>query len=330
MKVVIFMDVCSNLDFLRVIYFVKGSLLIVRALVPIILIVMATIDIYKVVIKTNEKPTKTILNRFIAAFFVFFIPTFINVVLNSLGQSNIGESVCWINANESNIKLLTKQREIELEALKNAEKKRNEESKTLREKYAKAYEENKKRAEEIKKNNNINSSSSNYNEVMNSNYLENGKDGKVVVENGIFYTPNTNTSGTAGTMGSGPNGYNIYFYNRLLKIIEAAAQQGYAIIPSTSSFGAWRSIDTQRYYWNCYQTKSCNGGNLAATPGKSNHGWGVASDLAFNSTSAKYWAHDNARKYGLSFPLCNNVRVSSDCIEDWHIEPLNVQKRAGL
>lgn len=56
------MDVCSDLDFLRVIYFVKGSLIIVRALVPIILIVMATIDIYKVVIKTNEKPTKTILN----------------------------------------------------------------------------------------------------------------------------------------------------------------------------------------------------------------------------------------------------------------------------
>ena len=103
-----FMDVCSDLDFLRVIYFVKGSLIIVRALVPIILIIMATIDIYKVVIKTNEKPTKTILNRFIAAFFVFFVPTFLNVVLNSLGQSNIGESVCWINANESNIKLLKK------------------------------------------------------------------------------------------------------------------------------------------------------------------------------------------------------------------------------
>lgn len=330
MKVVINMDVCSNLDFLRVIYFVKGSLLIVRALVPIILIVMATIDIYKVVIKTNEKPTKTILNRFIAAFFVFFIPTFINVVLNTLGQSDIGESVCWINANEINIKLLTKKREIELEALKVAENKRNEELKAQREKNEKAYEESKKRAEEVKKNNNINSSSSNYNEVMNNNYLENGKDGKVVVENGIFYTPNTYTSGTAGTSGSGPYGYNIYFYNRLQKFMEVAAKQGYGISPSTTSFGAWRSYENQMYFWNCYQTKSCNGGNLAATPGKSNHGWGVASDLNFSSNSAKYWAHDNAKKYGLSFPLCNNVRVSSNCKEDWHIEPLNVQKRAGL
>lgn len=322
------MDVCSDLDFLRVIYFVKGSLIIVRALVPIILIVMATIDIYKVVIKTNEKPTKTILNRFIAAFFVFFVPTFINVVLNSLGQSDIGESVCWINANESNIKLLTKQREIELEALKAAEKKRNEELKVQRETYKRAYEDNKKRAEEVERNNNINSGSPNYNEVMNSNYLENGRDGKVVVENGIFYKPASGQSGASGTAGSGPYGYNIYFYARLQKFMQAAAQQGYSISPSSSQYGAWRPLSLQNYYWNCYQTKSCNNGNLAAVPGTSNHGWGIASDLSFNNYNAILWAHDNARSFGLAFPLCQNVRGS--CSENWHIEPLNVQKRAGL
>lgn len=322
------MDVCSDLDFLRVIYFVKGSLLIVRALVPIILIVMATIDIYKVATKTNEKPTKTILNRFIAAFFVFFVPTFLNVVLNSLGQSDIGESVCWINANESNIKLLKKQREIELEALKAAEKKRNEELKAQREAYKRAYEENKKRAEEVERNNNINSGSPNYNEVMNSNYLENGRDGKVVVENGIFYKPASGQSGASGTAGSGPYGYNIYFYARLQKFMQAAAQQGYSISPSSSQYGAWRPLSLQNYYWNCYQTKSCNNGNLAAVPGTSNHGWGIASDLSFNNYNAILWAHDNARSFGLAFPLCQNVRGS--CSENWHIEPLNVQKRVGL
>lgn len=322
------MDVCSDLDFLRVIYFVKGSLLIVRALVPIILIVMATIDIYKVVIKTNEKPTKTILNRFIAAFFVFFVPTFLNVVLNSLGQSSIGESVCWINANESNIKLLTKQREIELDALKAAEKKRNEELKVQRETYKRAYEENKKRAEEVERNNNINSGSPNYNEVMNSNYLENGRDGKVVVENGIFYKPASGQSGASGTAGSGPYGYNIYFYARLQKFMQAAAQQGYSISPSSSQYGAWRPLSLQNYYWNCYQTKSCNNGNLAAVPGTSNHGWGIASDLSFNNYNAILWAHDNARSFGLAFPLCQNVR--GRCSENWHIEPINVQKRVGL
>ena len=322
------MDVCSDLDFLRVIYFVKGSLIIVKVLVPFILIGMASLDIYKIVIKAGERPTKTILNRFIAAFFVFFIPTFINVVLNSLGEANIGESVCWINANENNIKLLAKQREIKLEALKVAEKKRNEELKAQREAYKKAYEENKKKAQEIEKNNNINSSSPNYNEVMNNNLLENGKDGKVVVENGIFYKPASGQSGAPGTSGSGPYGYNIYFYARLQKLMQAAAQQGYSISPSSSQYGAWRPLSLQNYYWNCYQTKSCNNGNLAAVPGTSNHGWGIASDLSFNSSSAKYWAHDNARSFGLAFSLCQNIR--GNCTEDWHIEPLNIQKRAGL
>ena len=249
-------------------------------------------------------------------------------MLNSLGQSDIGESVCWINANESNIKLLTKQREIELEALKAAEKKRNEELKAQREAYKRAYEENKKRAEEVERNNNINSESPNYNEVMNSNYLENGRDGKVVVENGIFYKPASGQSGASGTAGSGPYGYNIYFYARLQQFMQAAAQQGYSISPSSSQYGAWRPLSLQNYYWNCYQTKSCNNGNLAAVPGTSNHGWGIASDLSFNNYNAILWAHDNARSFGLAFPLCQNVRGS--CSENWHIEPLNVQKRAGL
>ena len=322
------MDICSDLNFLRVIYFVKGSLIIVRALAPLILIGMASLDLYKIVIKAGEKPAKTVLNRFIAAFFVFFVPTFINVGLNSLGQADIGESVCWINANESNIMFLSKQHEIELEALKNAEKKRNEELKAQRELYKKDYEAAKKRAQEIAANNNVNENSSNYNEVMNSNFLENGRDGKVVVENGIFYKPASGQSGASGTAGSGPYGYNIYFYARLQKFMQAAAQQGYLISPSSSQYGAWRPLSLQNYYWNCYKTKSCNNGNLAAVPGTSNHGWGIASDLSFNNYNAILWAHDNARSFGLAFPLCQNVRGS--CSENWHIEPLNVQKRVGL
>ena len=208
------------------------------------------------------------------------------------------------------------------------EKKRNEELKAQREAYKRAYEEHKKRAEEVERNNNINSESPNYNEVMNSNYLENGRDGKVVVENGIFYKPASGQSGASGTAGSGPYGYNIYFYARLQKFMQAAAQQGYSISPSSSQYGAWRPLSLQNYYWNCYQTKSCNNGNLAAVPGTSNHGWGIASDLSFNNYNAILWAHDNARSFGLAFPLCQNVRGS--CSENWHIEPLNVQKRAGL
>lgn len=322
------MDICSDLGVLRIMYMVKGFLTIVKVLVPFILIIMASIDIYKVVIKTSEKPFKTILNRFIAAFFVFFIPTFINLVLTSMGNSVIGGTTCWVNANESNIKLLAKKQEEENNAKREAEKKRQEESRAENERLKKAFDEAVARRKEVEEKNNVNSGSSNYDEVMNGNFLENGKDGRVVVENGIFYKPASGQSGASGTAGSGPYGYNIYFYARLQKFIQAAAQQGYSIIPSSSQYGAWRPLSLQNYYWNCYQTKLCNNGNLAAVPGSSNHGWGIASDLSFNNYNAILWAHDNARSFGLAFPLCQNIR--GNCSENWHIEPASVHKRAGL
>lgn len=48
-----------------------------------------------------------------------------------------------------------------------------------------------------------------------------------------------------------------------------------------------------------------------APPGRSQHGFGNAGDLAFGSDAARQWAHANAAKYGLAFPLGN---------EPWHIE----------
>ena len=73
--------------------------------------------------------------------------------------------------------------------------------------------------------------------------------------------------------------------------------------------GAWRSLAKQEEYW---ETK---GPTWAASPGTSRHGWGIASDVNFGGkTSSQEWAHANASKYGLSFPLSN---------EAWHIEPIS-------
>lgn len=48
-----------------------------------------------------------------------------------------------------------------------------------------------------------------------------------------------------------------------------------------------------------------------APPGKSQHGHGNAFDLRYADPAAREWAHANADKYGLKFPLSN---------EPWHIE----------
>lgn len=53
-----------------------------------------------------------------------------------------------------------------------------------------------------------------------------------------------------------------------------------------------------------------------APPGKSNHNHGVAADLQFADDDARKWAHANAAKFGLTFPMDH---------EPWHIEPVGVR-----
>lgn len=49
-----------------------------------------------------------------------------------------------------------------------------------------------------------------------------------------------------------------------------------------------------------------------APPGKSNHNKGLAADLKFADDATRRWAHANAAKFGLRFPMGH---------EPWHVEP---------
>ena len=317
------MDICSDVDALRTLYVVKSFLNIGKLLVPLILMVMCSIDIYKVVIKTSYKPYSVIFKRFVAALLVFFIGTIIDVVLNTLGEANVSATSCWANANRETIAVLQEIKIADIKAKAEAEQKRREEARAKRNEELKNIKIHEDKI--INSGNSGNNGGSSSGEIDYSLFSENGSDGQVDVINGVFYKPSTMTSGTDGTKGSAPYGYNKFFYSRLTKFIEAAAQNGYTITMSGNDYGSWRPYSLQQYYYNCYLTKACNNGNLAALPGSSNHGWGIASDLAFSSQSAKYWAHDNCKAYGLSFNLCQNIRGS--CAEDWHIEPTVIAKK---
>jgi LAS superfamily LD-carboxypeptidase LdcB len=80
------------------------------------------------------------------------------------------------------------------------------------------------------------------------------------------------------------------------QMAEAAARAG---IRLTINSG-FRTLARQQYFWNCYQTKRCNNGHLAAHPGTSNHGKGQALDINTGSTStATYrWMAANASRFG--------------------------------
>jgi LAS superfamily LD-carboxypeptidase LdcB len=122
---------------------------------------------------------------------------------------------------------------------------------------------------------------------------------------GVFYRP-SGTSGLAGSQGSGPKGLQSGFSSMLLAMLQDARKAGYSI-----GFSGWRSYEEQ------VRLKKQKP-NLAATPGRSNHGWGLASDLSYGSAAAQRWVHANAARYGLRFPMS---------YEPWHIEPLRMVRR---
>jgi len=80
------------------------------------------------------------------------------------------------------------------------------------------------------------------------------------------------------------------------QMAEAAQRAG---IRLTINSG-FRTLARQQYFWDCYTTKRCNNGNLAARPGTSNHGRGVALDIntGATSTSTYKWMAANAARFG--------------------------------
>lgn len=64
-------------------------------------------------------------------------------------------------------------------------------------------------------------------------------------------------------------------------------EEGIWICP-TSSRTAYRTYAEQEYFWDLYQH---HGGNLAAKPGQSNHGWGLAVDVPYPNMAAAINKH---------------------------------------
>ena len=328
-----FLDACTNTGTLTTILFIKGALEFIRFIVPGILLISCAVDLFIKVIDVEDGSQRRLVRKMVAAVIVFFIPTIAFVFLSTTGTGNYSNTPCWTNANSTTIAALRQQEKKEEEAIDAAKEKENKRSKTAREEVEKtrekarkenqkkAEEERKKQEEEARKREQQGGGGSSSSSASSSGSMcnENGIDGTVKVENGVFLR---SSAGNRGSKGSAPEGYHIIFYERMQKFVQAAKEAGHTVNIGTGG-AAYRSYEQQEYFWNCYVTQSCNNGNLAARPGTGNHEYGIASDLSFGSTADLYWAHDNAAKFCLKFPLCNNVRTG-DCVENWHLEPDNI------
>lgn len=81
----------------------------------------------------------------------------------------------------------------------------------------------------------------------------------------------------------------------------------------------WRSVEKQaQLYADWLAGKP--GQARAAPPLRSNHNFGLAFDLKFASPAGVRWAHENAARFGLHFPLDD---------ENWHVEPIALGDMKG-
>lgn len=101
------------------------------------------------------------------------------------------------------------------------------------------------------------------------------------------------------------------FARRLRMMIEASGGR----LGVGSGF---RSVEEQTTLWNNAVAKYGpeEARNWVAPPGSSNHNHGLAADLDYMTEDAQAWAHANAYKYGLSYPME---------WEPWHIEPAGLR-----
>ena len=97
----LFMEVdCTNL--MPVISFLKAILSIIQWGIPILLIIMGSIDLGKAVMASDDKEikgaTSKLIKRAIAAVAVFFVPLIVNVLINMVGDTSTNQGdfiTCW-------------------------------------------------------------------------------------------------------------------------------------------------------------------------------------------------------------------------------------------
>lgn len=103
------MSVCENPDILRVIFFGKELINIVKLVVPIALIILGMIDFSKSVVSNDEAANKknTILffKRILNAVLIFAVPWLVETIIVTLGDLAEGVNItdCLQNANETKI-----------------------------------------------------------------------------------------------------------------------------------------------------------------------------------------------------------------------------------
>ena len=109
------MEICNNPNILKIIYVLKNALNLIFLFVPIVLVVLLTMDFIKNITSSNDdeirKNVQNFIKRIAATIVLFLVPTITNllfgIVDSTLGNTNIRINYlsCWQNATEGTISL---------------------------------------------------------------------------------------------------------------------------------------------------------------------------------------------------------------------------------
>ncbi len=333
------LDTLTDITIYRIILILQTVLNILFIVLPIIIIIMASFDMFKIIMNPNDtsKSIKTAVNRIIAGLIVFLIPTIVDYSFTLFDNEERAKlTEYWTEASIEKIEQLEKQYEAELAAeksmtqaelkaaaLKNEEelRKKNEQMEQIR----KENEQNNPGTTGGNVGDDVGSQGGGNYDTSGGSYggdtVSDGTFGRVTVTNGVFNVPNQRAQSDADTpQQSGQYGLNPIFWERLSSLISDAAAQGHSVTVTSG----WRSYSSQRRLWDQSSHPCSTRNQWVACPGGSRHGFGIAADLSFNGTScdggwdcnaAAAWVHANAAKYELKFRME---------WEPWHIEPAQI------
>lgn len=100
-------DVCSDPTVKNVMAVVKLLMNIICIIVPIVLIILGSIDLFKAVTAGKDEEIKkkqqTLIKRIIAGIIVFLVPTIVSLLTSLIGVQEW--KACW-NSTDGNIKYL--------------------------------------------------------------------------------------------------------------------------------------------------------------------------------------------------------------------------------
>lgn len=133
------LDICNTYSALSVIALIKVIMQIIFIAVPIILLVLTTVDIAKITKNPEDsnasKIKKTLIIRVVITLFIFLIPILVNI-FSSKEFLNIGSyknTSCWINSSSEYLAALKEAEEADKEAKKEERLRRQKETDARRE-----------------------------------------------------------------------------------------------------------------------------------------------------------------------------------------------------